>query len=179
MDAPPHSARPSRPGAAWRAHGLRPAGSKRSRWVLTLVVSTATTAATSGAAFAFWSASGAGSTDTHAATMALTVNALSGTDLPTGTLLPGRVADAVVSVTNPNAYPMQVERVVARGPVTADNGCAPTGVSFADQSGLSVSVGPGATLLVHLDDAVSMDATSAAACQGAAFAIPVTVVVRQ
>lgn len=178
MPAAPHSARPSRPGALWRAGRRRPGTASR-RWVLTVTVSATAMLAASGAAFAFWSASGAGTTGTEAATMTLTVNALTGTDLPTRALLPGRVADAVVSVTNPNAYPVDVERVQARGPVTADNGCAPTGVSFEDQAGLAVSVDAGATLLVHLDGAVAMDATSAAACQGAAFAIPVTVTVRR
>ena len=178
MPAAPHSARPSRPGALWRA-GLRRARTAPGRWVPAVVVSAAATLAASGAAFAFWSASGAGTTGNDAATMTLTVNALTGADLPTGALLPGGVADAVVSVTNPNAYPVSVERVQARGPVTADNGCAPTGVGFENQTGLAVSVDAGATLLVHLDGAVTMDATSAAACQGAAFAIPVTVTVRR
>ncbi len=178
MDAPAHSARPSRPGAAWRVR-RGPARQTRRRWVLVVTGAATAIMAASGAAFAFWSSSGAGSTGSHAATMTVTVNALTGGDVPAGALLPGRVADAVVSVTNPNAYPVHVERVLARGPVTADNGCAPTGVSFVDQTALSVGVDAGATRLVHLDDAVSMDATSAAACQGAAFAIPVTVTVRQ
>jgi hypothetical protein len=51
-------------------------------------------------------------------------------------------------------------------------------VSFANQSGLNISV-PNGSSLVHLPGAASMDATSSSGCQGATFSIPVTLGVQK
>lgn len=133
----------------------------------------------SGAAYAYWAGTGTGAGSASTGTMTIAANVLAGSDQPTGSLIPGRSSDAVVSITNPNGFPVTLYSVAGRGAVTASNGCAPTGVTFLSQSGLTISIPTGATQLVHLNAAVAMDSTSANACQGATFSIPVTVTVRK
>jgi hypothetical protein len=93
-------------------------------------------------------------------------------------LYPGATGTAYIKVTNPNPFPVTVVSVTGNGAITSDQGAAcdaSTGVSFTDQTGLSGTVGAGATTTLSLPGAVSMDNSSANACQGAVFTIPVTV----
>jgi len=109
----------------------------------------------------------------------VTVEAVTVGDSPATTLLPGGSAEAVVKVANTNGFAVTVTSVTLIGSVTAANGCTPTGVTFTDQAGSWLVPAGSAGTLLHLPGAVQMDATSASACQGSTFTVPVTVVARQ
>src|SRR5690348_14692300 len=83
------------------------------------------------AAFAYWrtTGTGSGSASVAGAPAAITI-ATNGT---AGALLqPGGTGDLVVSVTNPNAYAVQITAISGTGTVTAAGGigtCATTGIT--------------------------------------------------
>lgn len=136
-------------------------------------------------AYAYWSAPGSGIGAGSAATTNLAgvglVPIAVGTDLNATTLLPGGTADAIIKVANPNAYPVTVTSVAQTSgqAIAAANGCSPTGVSFASQTGTwSVPANTTGTV-IHLTGAVSMSTAAANACQGTTFTIPVTVTVQK
>ena len=106
----------------------------------------------------------------------LTVTASAGT--PNSALLPGATADVSLKITNPNSFTVTLTSVTGDGPITAGNGCSPTGVTFANQTGLSIPV-PAGTSQVDLAGAAAMSSSSASACQGTTFSIPITMVVRK
>ena len=139
--------------------------------------------AVSGVSAAVWSTSASGSGGGGSATnlTGVTVVSVSLGDTAATTLLPGGSAEAIVKVSNTNSFPVTVTSVspTSGQPVTAANGCTPTGVSFNGQSGSWVVPAGSAGTLLHLPGAVQMDTTSAAACQGTTFLVPVTVVARQ
>jgi hypothetical protein len=83
-------------------------------------------------------------------------------------------------VTNPNSFPVRITAVSkqAVGSITSDKGAAcnaSTGVTFTDQSGLTLDLAAGATSTFTLSGAVSMSNASDNSCQGAIFTIPVDV----
>ena len=143
-------------------------------------------AAGGGTAYAYWAAAGTGAGSAAAGTMqAVTVDALVAGDGPTAALVPGGTADVVLRLTNPNPYSVQVYRVTANGPATADtahSGCTTTGVSF---TGTTAPLSPAtfipanSSTLLTLPGTAAMDTTSLAACQGATFRLPVTAEVRK
>jgi hypothetical protein len=105
------------------------------------------------------------------------------TATPLNPLLPGASGDAVVELTNSNASAVTLTTVVASGTMSVSNapGCddANSGVTFANQSGLSVLVPAHVSdFAVDLPNAVSMADSSVTACQGATFSIPVAVTVQ-
>ena len=133
----------------------------------------------SGAAFAFWRSSGSGSATATAASLeTVTVEAFVAGDTPTSRLLPGGpAADVIIRVHNPNPFSVKVVSVTADGAATPDAGhpgCSTPAVTFTDQTGVSLNVGAHATRLLHLAGAASMGSSASAGCQGATFAIPVT-----
>jgi hypothetical protein len=131
-------------------------------------------------ATAFFRAAGAGAGTASVATLQpVAVAATAGGDAPSSVLLPGGSADVIVRLQNPNAFAVRLVSVVGNGSVTADGGhpgCSTTGVTFADQTGLNISVPPGSSL-VHLPSAAAMSTASSNGCQGAFFSIPVAVTV--
>ena len=150
-------------------------------------VATLTMVATPGFAY-FKSAgngAGAGATGTL---QPLQVLLAAGT--PTSSLLPGSTADLVLSVTNPNSVTVTITSVSQAGGVTVTGaaGCTsdpawPTtlgtsGVSIPGSTGLSQTVGAGATAVVHVSGGAAMSTSSVSACQGATFRMPVTVKVQ-
>lgn len=95
----------------------------------------------------------------------------------TAQLYPGGTGDLVVKVTNPNSFAVTITSVTGSGTITSDKGpaCnAATGVTFTDTSGLSQAVGAGATVTFSLAGKVAMSNASDNSCQGAIFAVPVT-----
>jgi hypothetical protein len=135
-----------------------------------------------GIALAYLTASGAGagtlSTDSFDAVIVDVTTAE-----PTTPLLPGQTGEVTLEVSNPNNYPLNVVSVVASGDIEfmggTDCNLASAGVSFANQSGLSIPIAANAMRqIVHLADAVSMSSTSVTGCQGVAIAIPVTITAR-
>src|ERR1700741_5138606 len=102
----------------------------------------------------------------------------------TATLYPGATGDVTLTIDNPNPFPVRVTGVSLDGTaanITPDAGhasCAPTGVSFVDQTGLTIDVparsgGTNGTATPTLTGAVAMSNASANGCQGAVFTIPV------
>ncbi|MHB8594113.1 MAG: hypothetical protein ACYDB3_07225 [Acidimicrobiales bacterium] len=135
-----------------------------------------------GAALAYFTGSGAGSGSASTGALApVTVAAATGT--PGTSLLPGGSGDVILDVTNPNPYPVTLIDVMGNGNITADapnSSCTTTGVTFHDQTGLSVDIpGNGAVTPVDLSGAASMGTTSLSACQGAEFSVPVSITVHK
>jgi hypothetical protein len=133
------------------------------------------------AASAYFASSGSGSGSATAAT----VQAVTASGAIVSNLIPdGTGHDVTLTVTNPNAFPVTLESVIGNGTILPDSpghtGCGPTGVTFADQTGLSQSI-PGGSVPtpVTLDNAARMDNTSVDACQGATFTIPVMISVQE
>jgi hypothetical protein len=93
-------------------------------------------------------------------------------------LYPGGTGNVLVSVTNPNSFAVTITSIAGAGAVTSNAGAAcdaSTGVSFTDQTGLSLALGAGATSTYTLAGKAAMSNASASSCQGAIFTIPVTV----
>ena len=139
-----------------------------------------------GFAFAAWTSSGSGSGYAQAGTaQALTTSDLSGGAF-TNKLYPGLSnKDVNIKINNPNSYPVTVTSITGNGTIVADSahqtaGCGTssdatdTGVTFADQTGLTISVGANSNTTVTRS-AASMSNASVDACQGATFTIPVSI----
>jgi hypothetical protein len=70
-----------------------------------------------------------------------------------------------------------VNAVTGNGTITPDSGhsgCTTTGVTFTDQTGLTLDVAASTATQFTLNGAASMSNASLNACQGATFTIPVT-----
>ena len=134
-----------------------------------------------GVAKASWSSTASGSGSASTGTMTISGEALSG-ETPNSTLYPGGAAEAILKIRNPNSYPVQVVGITATGTPEAGNGCSPTGVSFSAPAGFSdpqFSLAANQSTVLHLAGAMSMDTTSASACQGQRFSLLVTVTVQK
>lgn len=151
--------------------------------VIALTVAAVAALSTAGLVSAAWLANGSGSGYAKAgSSQALTtVDASAST---TATLYPGVSGDVTVKVSNPNPFPVRVTGVSLNGTaasITADAGhasCSPTGMSFTNQTGLTIDVPAkaGATngsVTTTLSGAAAMSNASADGCQGATFTIPV------
>ena len=128
--------------------------------------------------YAAWTTNGGGSAYSKAGTaQALTTVDVSAST--SATLYPGGPAgDVLIRVSNPNPYPVTVTGVSGNGAITADaghSGCTTTGVSFTNQTGLSIAVAASGQATATLSGAASMSNASLDACQGATFTIPVTI----
>ena len=132
-----------------------------------------------GILLAAWSTSGSGTGYAKAGTAsALTLNDASAST--TADLYPGASGTVKLSVTNPNSFPVRITAVSkqAAGAITSDKGAAcnaSTGVTFTNQSGLTLDLAANTTSTFTLANAVSMSNASDNSCQGAAFTIPVDV----
>jgi hypothetical protein len=137
----------------------------------------------SGLVFAAWLTSGSGSGYAKAGT-SQGLSTLDASASTTATLYPGVSGDVTIRVSNPNPFPVRVTSVSLNGTnadIAPDSGhasCSPTGVSFTNQTGLSIDVpaksgGTNGTATATLTGAASMSNASADGCQGATFTIPV------
>ncbi|GHG07145.1 MULTISPECIES: hypothetical protein [Amycolatopsis] len=134
-----------------------------------------------GIAVAAWTSSGSGAANAKAGMAAApTTTAVPGSAFTTGLLYPGGPAgDAKIVVNNPNPYPVKVSTIVANGTPAGSGGtgtCTTTGVSWTAQSP-NAPVAAGGSTTLTLTGAVAMSTASDDGCQGALFAIPVTVTV--
>lgn len=125
-------------------------------------------------ALAAWTATGTGSGYAEATTsQALSTNATA----TVADLYPGADGDLFIDIVNPNPFPVVVTDIERTAdPITSDQGVncdGSTGVTMADQSGLSLSVPANGSADFQLDDVVSMSNASHDDCQGAVFTIPV------
>jgi hypothetical protein len=132
-----------------------------------------------GTLLAAWSTSGSGNGYAKAATgSALTLGDASA--FTSADLYPGATGAVKLRVTNPNPFPVRITSVTRQtgGTITSDKGAAcnaSTGVTFTDQTGLTLDLAGGATATFTLSGAVSMSNASDNSCQGAIFTIPVDV----
>jgi Putative metal-binding motif len=127
----------------------------------------------SGIAVAEWLANGSGSGYAKAANAQ---NLTTSTAVASGTLYPGGTGDMALSVNNPNPYPVTVTSVVGAGPIVSSSPACNAnghGVSFTNQTGLSLVVPAQGSASFVLADSVTMAESSANECQGATFEIPV------
>jgi|tagenome__1003787_1003787.scaffolds.fasta_scaffold20989868_2 hypothetical protein len=130
-----------------------------------------------GVTFGSWSVSGAGNGYAKAVTPSnLTLNDASASTV--AQLYPGGTGDVKVSITNPNAFAVTISGVSGSGTITSDKGAtcdASTGVSYTNQTGLSLALGAGATQVFTLTGTAAMSNATVDACKGAIFTIPVSV----
>lgn len=127
------------------------------------------------ASYAAWTTNGTGTASAQAGTSsALTTSVAAVT---TGLLYPnGPAGDVKITVNNPNPYPVTITQVTGTGTVTATGGtgsCTVTGVSFTTQNG-SFAVPANGSATFTFAGAATMSNLSQDGCQGAAFAIGVT-----
>jgi hypothetical protein len=125
-------------------------------------------------ALAAWVATGSGNGYAKA-TSAADLSTVDASGATTAQLYPGVSGDVVITIHNPNPYPVRVTAIDGSGAITSDQGAAcdaSTGVTFTDQTG-TWDVAASGNQQVTLTGAVSMDNTSDTTCQGALFTIPV------
>jgi len=132
------------------------------------------------AASAYFTSTGSGS----GAASTGTLQPVTATGAVASSFLPdGSTRTVNLTVTNPNNFAVKLVSVTGNGTITPDAGhagCSPTGVTFTDQTGMSVSIPANASNSpVALSGAAAMGVGSANACQGATFTIPVTVKVQK
>lgn len=127
-------------------------------------------------AFAAWTATGAGSGYAKASSaQALTTVDVSASTV--ATLYPGATGNVLLRIANPNSYPVTVTDVAGSGAIDSDAvaACdASTGVTFTNQTGLSLNVPASGAATFTLTGSVAMSNSSHTSCQGAIFTIPVT-----
>ena len=140
------------------------------------VVTTMVALVAVGLVYAAWTTNGTGSGYAKAGTaQALTTVDVSAST--TATLYPGGSGDVSIRISNPNNYPVTVTGVTGSGSITPDAGhasCTTTGVTFTDQTGLTIAVPASGATTATLSGAASMSNASVNGCQGATFTIPVT-----
>ena len=133
-------------------------------------------AVTGSVAVAAWLSAGTG----NGFAKATTAQSLSTVDVSASTpatLYPGATGNVSLDIHNPNPYPVRVTAVSGNGAITSSAGAAcnaSTGVTFADQTGLTLDVPASSDATFTLNGAVSMTNASDNSCQGAVFTIPVT-----
>jgi hypothetical protein len=132
-----------------------------------------------GVGIAAWSVTGSGTGYAKASTSAaLTLSDASAST--TADLFPGASGTVKLRVSNPNPFPVRITAVAGTGTITSDKGAAcdaATGVTFVDQSGLTLDLAANATnqVLTLASGSVTMSNASDNSCQGAVFSIPVSV----
>ncbi|MDL5155814.1 hypothetical protein [Actinomycetospora termitidis] len=162
-----------------RRSRLRTARRQGRTTVLVVLALVLAALAAAGVAVAAYLASGSGASGVSGGTaLAPTTSAVAGSAVTTGLLSPGASGTALLSVTNPNPYKVQVATVAPAGAATASGGvgaCATTGVTFTAQTVPDVVLAPAASTTLTLGGAVAMSNASETGCQGATFSVPVTV----
>ena len=134
--------------------------------------------------FAAWLTPGGGSAYSKAGS-SQALSTLDASASTSATLYPGVSGDVTLRISNPNPFPVRVTSVTIDGDnddIESDGGhgsCSPTGVSFTNQTGLTIDVpaksgGTNGSATATLSGAASMSNASANGCQGATFTIPVT-----
>jgi len=126
--------------------------------------------------YAAWTATGGGSGYAKAGNaQALTTTDVSAST--TASLYPGADGNVLIKINNPNPYPVRVTAVSGNGTITASGGsgtCTTTGVTFTDQSSLTLDVAASTATQFTLTGAAHMSNSSDNGCQGAVFTIPVS-----
>ncbi|WP_067494807.1 hypothetical protein [Actinoplanes sp. TFC3] len=132
----------------------------------------------SGSAYGYWSTAGSGSGAARSGTaVALTLSP--GT--PASQLYPGSISDVALTITNPNAFVVQVGRISldttqGTGGFAVDTGhsaCGLGALSFTAQTNGSTGwdVPASGSLGLHLSSSLTMATSAANACQGATITV--------
>jgi len=127
-------------------------------------------------AFAAWTATGSGSGYAKA-TSAQALTTVDVSASTTATLYPGATGNVLLRINNPNPYPVTVTGVAGSGVIVSNAGAAcdaATGVTYTDQTGLTLNVPASGAATFTLTGSVQMANSSHTSCQGAIFTIPVT-----
>jgi hypothetical protein len=130
--------------------------------------------------YAAWTTNGSGSAYAKAGEAknltTIDVSASVGT-LPNA-LYPGTDGDILIKIHNPNPYAVKVTQVAANGAVTASGGigtCTTTGVTLNGPIATSIEVAANSdSAATTLTAGAHMSSASENGCQGATFAIPVS-----
>ena len=126
--------------------------------------------------YAAWTTNGSGSGYAKAgSSQALTTIDVSAST--SATLYPGSTGDVKLQISNPNPYAVRVTAVSGNGTITPDaghSGCTTTGVTFTNQTGLTIDIAANSSTTTTLSGAAAMSNASLNACQGATFTIPVS-----
>jgi len=129
-----------------------------------------------GLVYAAWTTNGSGNGYAKAgSSQALTTVDVSAST--SASLYPGVTGNVLIKINNPNPYNVRVTAVSGNGAITPDSGhsgCTTTGVTFTDQTGLTLDVAASTATQFTLSGAASMSNASLNACQGATFTIPVS-----
>src|SRR6478736_3600210 len=147
--------------------------SGRSRLIATAIAVVALCVA--GLVYAAWTTTGGGSGYAKATTADVSAST-------TASLYPGADGNVLIKINNPNPYAVQVTDVTGNGTITADSGhstCGsdaghPTGVTFTNQTGLTLNVPASGNTQTTLNNAAHMSNASDDSCQGATFTVPVS-----
>ena len=132
-----------------------------------------------GLVYAAWTTNGSGS-GTAKAGSAVALTTLDASASTSATLYPGATGDVTLTIDNANPFPVRVTGVALNGtnasitPDAGSPGCTTTGVSFTDQTGLTIDVAANSSATTTLTGSVSMSNASVDGCQGATFTVPVT-----
>jgi hypothetical protein len=124
-----------------------------------------------------WSLGGSGN-GAAKATTASNVTLADATAFTSADLYPGATGNLKLRVTNPNPFPVRITTVSGNGTITSDKGAAcdaSTGVTFTNQTGLTLDLAAGATGTLTVPSSVSMTNASDNSCQGAVFTVPVSI----
>jgi hypothetical protein len=149
----------------------------KKRIIVTAVITVAFVAV--GVGIAAWSVTGSGTGYAKASTSsALTLSDASAST--SSDLYPGASGTVKLKVSNPNPFPVRITAVSGNGTITSDKGAAcdaATGVTFVNQSGLTLDLAANASnqVLTLAAGSVTMSNASDNSCQGAVFSIPVSV----
>jgi hypothetical protein len=124
-----------------------------------------------------WSLGGTGNGSAKAST-ASNITLADASAFTTADLYPGATGNLKLRATNPNSFPVRITAVSGNGTITSDKGAAcdaSTGVTFSNQTGLTLDLAAGQTATLTVANAVSMSNSSDNSCQGATFTVPVSV----
>src|SRR6187399_2764340 len=120
---------------------------------MTLIVMTAV-----GFVYAAWTTNGSGSGYAKAGS-SQTLSTVDVSASTGATLYPGVTGDVKLQISNPNPYNVRVTAVSGNGAITADaghSGCTTTGVTFTNQSSLTIDIPASSSTTSTLSGAASM-----------------------
>ena len=131
------------------------------------------------AAWAAWGVHGLGATRAKGGQSSPLV-VVAATTSPATLLYPGGNGDMSIRIRNNNPFPVNIATVVrTANPITSNHaGCPGSILRMTEEDQMfdvDWSLGPGAEETFTLPQAVHMDISAGNACQGASFAIPVTI----
>jgi hypothetical protein len=144
---------------------------------LALALSAILVVATTAVTFGSWTVSSSAGSGYSKAKVASSLTLSDASASTTAQLYPGGTGDIWIKVTNSNPFAVTVTSVTGAGTITSDKGAAcdaATGVTFTNTTGLTQAVGAGATVTFSLAGKVAMSNASDNTCQGAVFAVPIT-----